>query len=101
MAPSLQSVSDRSSQINLITTASIILKINVTSLTYTPNENMAEGLSKEDIVKAMTAADTLNGWDVLVAYDEKKVNQILAFRASQVPDVLTGLGEFEASGYGE
>lgn len=57
--------------------------------------------SKESILSAMSATDTLRGWDVLVVYDEKKVNEILSFRASETPGVLDGLGEFEATGYSE
>ncbi|KAL6718462.1 hypothetical protein ACLMJK_004553 [Lecanora helva] len=45
---------------------------------------MADQLQTKDLVSAMSGKDTLNGWDVLVSYDEAQINNLLSIRADSV-----------------
>jgi hypothetical protein len=42
---------------------------------------MAKRLTTTELVSQMTGKDTLNGWDVLVSYNEAQVNKLLDKRA--------------------
>ncbi|MCJ1281789.1 hypothetical protein MMC26_001112 [Xylographa opegraphella] len=52
---------------------------------------MAKKLSTADLVKEMNGRDTLNGWDVLVSYDEDSINKLLSVRA----EALTTLSKVD------
>lgn len=51
-------------------------------------------LTQADLLTAMKGRDGLKGWDVLVAYDEKAINDILKERMKEIPNVLEGKVEF-------
>jgi hypothetical protein len=57
---------------------------------------MATQLAYPDLVKAMVGKDTLSGWDVLVTYDENKVNDLLKTRAQMFSGV-TNMDPFSAN----
>jgi len=57
---------------------------------------MATQLAYPDLVKAMVGKDTLSGWDVLVTYDENKVNDLLKARAQTFSGV-TNMDPFSAN----
>ena len=38
----------------------------------------------KDLVKEMKGKDTLNGWDVLVSYDEAQINRLLSIRSASI-----------------
>jgi hypothetical protein len=45
---------------------------------------MALQLQTTDLVKQMSGKNTLNGWDVLVSYNEDQINSLLSLRAKTV-----------------
>lgn len=45
---------------------------------------MADQVSTTDLVKQMSGRDTLNGWDVLISYDEAQINSLLNLRAETI-----------------
>jgi len=50
---------------------------------------MANQVAFNELVSQMVGKDTLNGWDVLITYDEIKVNELLKARASMIQGVTT------------
>ncbi|KAJ9105056.1 hypothetical protein QFC19_003688 [Naganishia cerealis] len=54
-----------------------------------------------DLPTQMNGKDSLNGWDMLIAYNEDVLNTSLAERASEVPKLLTGLDPIPISDTGK
>lgn len=48
-----------------------------------------EHLSFPDLVAEMEGKDTLKDWDVLVSYDEEKINHLLASRTAALKELCT------------
>ena len=45
---------------------------------------MADQLQTKDLVNEMKGKDTINGWDVLVSYDEAQINRLLSIRSASI-----------------
>jgi hypothetical protein len=45
---------------------------------------MADQVTTTELVRQMSGKDTLNGWDVLVSYDEAQINVLLNLRAETI-----------------
>ncbi|RMJ15867.1 hypothetical protein CDV36_004490 [Fusarium kuroshium] len=56
---------------------------------------MRAGLPVGDIVSRMTGIDSLNSWDILVAYDEEVLNRLLETRHASLPPNLTTISSIE------
>lgn len=52
---------------------------------------MTAQLHATELVKQMVGKNTLNGWDVLVSYNEDQINELLSMRSKSIKGLLTRL----------
>ena len=53
------------------------------------------GLSVEEIVSRMASMDSLDGWGVLVAYNENSLDKLLEARHNALPENMTKIPSLE------